>query len=196
MATQGNTDTDMGLKDILKEMEKLKSMCVKVGVTEDVGSNKGMHRVRKIGKSGKKTKQKVKVENTNGPTIAQYAEWNEFGVKGPPYSETGGGIWFIPPRPFVSGWADGKREQIANTMERLNKQVTGGKLDADTAIRRLGEYGQDGVKSYISNGPHTPNANSTKDRKNSSQPLFDTGTLKRSIRYQIIEKPVAAVSEK
>jgi hypothetical protein len=192
---QGNTDTDMGLKNIFKEMEKLKSMCVKVGVTEDVGSNKGMHRVRKVGKSGKKTKQKVKVENTNGPTILQYAEWNELGVKGPPYSETGGGVWFIPPRPFVRGWADGKREQIAKTQERLTKQVTSGKIDADTAIRRLGEFGQSGIKSYIRNGPHIQNADSTVAKKGSSKPLIDTGTLRNSIRYQVIEKPVGMVSE-
>jgi hypothetical protein len=120
MAKKGYTDTDMGLADIFKEMENLKSMCVKVGVTEDVGSNKGIHRVRKVGKNGKKSKRKVKVENTNGPTIAQYASWNELGVLGPPMSS---GKWSIPPRPFVRGFADGKRELIAKTMEKLNNLV-------------------------------------------------------------------------
>ncbi|MDR0388756.1 MAG: hypothetical protein LBH73_01650 [Spirochaetaceae bacterium] len=196
MANKGMTDKDLGLKDILKEVEKLKSMCVKVGVTEDVGSNKGVHRVSKAGKNGKKTKRKVKVENTNGPTIAQYAARNELGVLGPPVSQHGQGKWFIPPRPFVRGWADGRREQIAKTMEKFGRQITSGLYGASTIIRRLGEYGQGGVKSYIRNGPHIENADSTKRRKGSSKPLIDTGTLRNSIRFQIIERPVDAESGK
>jgi hypothetical protein len=174
MATHGATDTDMGLEDIFKETEKLQSMCVKVGVTEDVGS-------QAVG---------------GGATLAQIASWNELGVLGPPMSQHGGGKWFIPPRPFVRGFADGKRELTAKTMEKLGNLVTGGKLDADTAIRRLGEYGQSGVKSYIRNGDFTPNADSTAAKKESSEPLIDNKTLVNSIRYQVIEKPVAVVSEK
>jgi hypothetical protein len=174
MAQQGHTDTDMGLEAIFQEMEKLKSMCVKVGVTEDVGSQTA----------------------DGGSTLAQIASRNELGVLGPPVSQNGGGKWFIPPRPFVRGWADGKREQIAKTQERLGKLVSGGKLDADTAIKRLGEYGQSGIKSYIRNGSFIPNADSTIARKRgSTKPLIDTGTLRNSIRYQVIDKPVDKVSE-
>ncbi|MDR2071471.1 MAG: hypothetical protein LBP81_08685 [Treponema sp.] len=143
MATQGNTDTDMGLADIFKETEKLKSMCVKVGVTEDVGSQ----------------------TTDSGATLAQIASWNELGVLGPPMSQHRGGKWFIPPRPFVRGFADGKRELIAKTIEKLSNLVTGGKLKAEIAIRLLGEFGQDGVKSYIRHGSFTPNADSTIARK-------------------------------
>jgi hypothetical protein len=175
MAQNGNTDTDMGLEDIFKETEKLKSMCVKVGVTEDVGSQ----------------------ITDSGATLAQIASRNEVGVLGPPMSQHGGGKWFIPPRPFVRGFADGKRELTAKTMEKLGRLVTSGKLSAKAAIKRLGEYGQNGVKSYIRNGPHIANADSTIARKRgSTKPLIDTGTLRNSIRYQVIEKPAAMVSEK
>jgi hypothetical protein len=179
MANKGISDTDMGLADIFKETEKLKYMCVKVGVTEDVG--------------GKTV--------DGGPPLIKIAEWNELGVLGPPVSQYGQGKWFIPPRPFIRGFADGKREQIAKTMEMLGRQVTSGKLDAEAAIKRLGEYGQSGVKSYIRNGPHIQNAArtvqiKTKGKGGKTTPLIDTGTLRNSIRFQIIEKPVAAVSEK
>jgi hypothetical protein len=174
MAQQGNTDTDMGLEAILKETEKLKSMCVKVGVTEDVGSQTA----------------------DSGATLAQIASWNELGVLGPPMSQNGGGKWFIPPRPFVRGFIDGKREEIAKTLEKIGNLVSGGKLKADAAIERIGEYGQGGVKSYIRNGVFTANADSTVARKRgSTKPLVDTGTLKNSIRYQVIRKPVDMVSE-
>jgi predicted NUDIX family NTP pyrophosphohydrolase len=171
MAQKGYTDTGMGLAEILKEMEKLKSMCVKVGVTEDVGA------------------QTAK----GGVTVAQYATYNELGVMNKDES-----AWFIPPRPFVRGFADGKRELIAKTMEKLGGLVMDGKLDADTAIRRLGEFGQNGVKSYIRHGTFTPNADSTIARKRgSTKPLVDTKNLvNNGIRFQIIEKPVSMVSEK
>jgi hypothetical protein len=172
MAKNGHTDTDMGLNDIFKEMEKLKSMCVKVGVTEDVGA------------------QTV----DGGATLAQIASWNELGVLGPPMSENGGGKWFIPPRPFVRGWADGMRESISTTQERICAMVSAEKLTADMAMARLGEFGQSGIKSYIRNGPFTPNASSTIARKKgSTKPLIDTGTLRNSIRYQVINSPASAV---
>jgi hypothetical protein len=173
MAKTGNTDTDMGLENIFKETEKLKSMCVKVGVTEDVGA------------------QTV----DGGQTLAWIAAKNELGVMGPPVSQNGGGKWFIPPRPFLRGFIDGKREQIAKTLEKLGGLVATGKLKAETAMARLGEYGQSGVKSYIRNGSFTPNADSTIARKGSSKPLIDGGTLRNAIRYQVIEKPVGSVSE-
>jgi hypothetical protein len=173
MAKQGNTDTDLGMANILKEVENLKSMCVKVGVTEDVGAQTA----------------------ASGATLAQIASWNELGVMGPPVSQNGGGKWFIPPRPFVRGFADSKREQIAKTMEKLSGLVSGGKLTAETAMARLGEYGQSGVKSFIRNGVFTANADSTIAKKGSSKPLIDGGTLRNSIRYQVISKPAGQVSE-
>jgi hypothetical protein len=175
MAKYGVTEKDLGLKDILREAEKLKSMCVKVGVTEDVG-----------GKSV-----------DGGPTLAQIAERNELGVIGPPYSQHGDGKWFIPPRPFIRGFADGKREIIAKTMEKLGGLVADGKLDAHTAIRSLGEFGQNGVKSYIEHGTFTENTDFTIARKRgSTKPLIDTKNLvNNGIRFQVIEKPIDAVSE-
>jgi hypothetical protein len=148
-------------------------MCVKVGVTEDVGS------------------QTV----DGGATLAQIASWNELGVLGPPMSQHGGGKWFVPPRPFVRGFVDGKREQIAKTLEKLGNLVSGGKLKAETAMARLGEYGQSGIKSYIRNGDFTPNADSTIAKKRSGRPLIADGTLRNSIRYQVIEKPVGMANE-
>jgi hypothetical protein len=178
MAKKGYTDTDMGFENIFKEMEKLKSMCVKVGVTEDVGK--------------KATK--------GGATIAQIASWNELGVMGPPESQHGdvdGGGWFIPPRPFVRGWADGKRELIDKTEEKLYKLVSEGKIKADEAIRLLGEFGQSGVKSYLRNGTFTENADSTIAKKGSGKaPLLDTRkNLLPNIHYQIIDKPIDMAGE-
>jgi hypothetical protein len=168
MAQQGNTDTDMGMKDIFTEMEKLKSMCVKAGVTEDVGAQTA----------------------GGGATLAQIASWNELGVM-----KKDGAGWHIPPRPFVRGFVDGKREQIKKTLDKLGALVSGGKLDAETAMARLGEYAQGGVRSYIRNGTFLPNAASTIAKKGSGKPLIDTGTLRNSIRYEVVHSPAETVSE-
>jgi hypothetical protein len=170
----GNTDTDMGLEAIFKEIEVFKNSCVKVGVTEDVGGTKG----------------------DGDATVAEYAAWNEMGVMGPPVSEHGEpGGWFIPPRPFIRGFVDAKREQIGKTIERLYGQVNDGKMFAKTALGRLGQFGESGIKSYIRTGDFRPNAERTKKRKKSSKPLIDTGTLRNSIRFQVIDKPAEEVSE-
>jgi hypothetical protein len=170
---KGSIDTDKGLKNILLEMEKLGSMCVKVGVTEDVGAQ----------------------TFDGSATLAQIASWNELGVLGPPMSQHGEGKWFIPPRPFVRGFVDGKHEQIVKIIEKLNNLVSGGNIKAETAIRRLGEYGRSGIKSYIRDGTFTQNADSTIAKKGSSHPLFDNGTMRNSIRYQVIEKPADMVNK-
>jgi hypothetical protein len=64
MAKSGNTDTDMGLKNIFAEIEKFKNMVVKVGVTEDVGKKLAMKKQSVVGKRGKKLKRKKMVEST------------------------------------------------------------------------------------------------------------------------------------
>jgi hypothetical protein len=181
MAQTGHTDTDMGLNDIFKELDKFRNMCVKAGIPEDTGSQKG----------------------EGGVTVAEYATYNELGVMGKD------GNWFIPPRSFVRGWADAKREQIAKTIEKLNGQVLDGKLKAEDAIRLLGEFGKSGIKSYVRNGSFAPNSdvtiNGSKPNKNgkkfikgkgSSKPLIDTKRMVNAIEYQIIQKPVSMVSEK
>jgi hypothetical protein len=162
----GHTDTDMGLNNILKEIDKLKNCSVKVGVTQDKGA----------------------AMTEDGVTVATYAAYNEFGVRKH-------GKQVIPSRPFIRGWIDSKREQLAKRIEKLYGQVSDGKMFAEIAIRELGQFGESGIKSFIRNGPFEPNADSTVRAKGSSRPLIDTGTLRNSIRYEIVELPVDQAPE-
>jgi hypothetical protein len=157
----------MGLEKALAEIEKFKNMCVKVGV----------------------------VEGTDGELL-KIAAANELGVMGPPFSETGSGKWFVPPRSFIRNFADASREKIEKLIQSLFSRVAGGTMTTEDALRQLGEFGEKGVKSYMGGDNFIPNAKSTKDRKGSSQPLMDTGHLKRDgIRYQVVKKPVDMASE-
>jgi hypothetical protein len=163
MAEKGYVDTDLGLEDIRKNIAEMGNLRVKVGIVEGAG-------------------------DVEGVPVAQYAAWNEFGVEGPPYSQHGKGVWFIPPRPFIRGWLTEKEANIKGTIDRLYKQVSDGKLDAKTAMGRLGQFGQDGIKAFIRNGHFEANADRTIKIKKSSRPLIDTGTMRNSVRYQVINK--------
>ena len=173
---KGYTDTDKGMKDILAEMEKMKSMCVKVGVTEDVAEKPH--------------------GDADGPTLLEIATWNEYG--------TADGR--IPARPFIRGFADSKREEIANIQAGLMKLVTSGKMTAEEAIEELGRYGMEGVQKYMETGSFAPNSHVTihgskPDKKGnqfikgkgSSRPLINEGTLQGAIGYKVINEPVGAV---
>jgi len=117
----------------------------------------------------------------DGVSIASYAAWNEFGVPGKKKK------WRIPPRPFIRGWTENHGEDIKRTIDKLFKLVADGKMSAETAIGRLGQFAQDGIKRYIMSGAFEPNAESTIQRKGSSRPLIDTGTMRNSVRYEVIK---------
>jgi hypothetical protein len=179
-------DKDLGLAEIRKNIAALASMAVKAGIVESEGTKK----------------RKKEGESTETPTIAQYAAWNEYGVKGKKK------MWRIPPRPFIRGWTDNKTENIKATQKRVAGKVIDGKWDADDAIMRLGEYAQDGIKTYIRTGTFTENHDITinglrkkdgsyvlgKDGlplikgKGSDKPLIDTGTMRNSVRYEVVKK--------
>lgn len=119
--------------------------------------------------------------DVDGVSIAEYAAYNEYGVPGKTKK------WRIPPRPFIRGWIENHGEDIKRTLDKLFQQVSEGKLSAVTAINRLGQFAQDGIKRYIISGAFEPNAESTVQRKGSSRPLIDTGTMRNSVRYKVIK---------
>jgi len=116
----------------------------------------------------------------DGTSIAEYAAYNEYGVPGKTKK------WRIPPRPFIRGFVEDHDSEIKAVQERLFQQVTEGKMSAETAIARLGQFAQDGIKRYIMSGNFEPNAEATIQRKGSSRPLIDTGTMRNSVRYKVI----------
>lgn len=115
----------------------------------------------------------------DGVSIVDYATWNENGVAGKK------GNWKIPPRPFIKGWADSNKAQIKSTMERLYSQVADGQITASTALNKLGVFAKSGIQSYIKRGNFTPNALSTIKKKGSSQPLIDSGTMRKAVNYEV-----------
>lgn len=112
----------------------------------------------------------------DGVSIAQYAAWNEVGTK------------HIPSRPFIRSWVDGGGDKIGKAMDAAYKGVLSGKKSAEDAMKLIGEFGQSGIRGNIRDGSFAPNAPATVKHKGSSHPLIDMGTLRNSIRYQVVGK--------
>ena len=175
MAKKPYTDTDKGMNKILEEMAKLKNMYAKVGFPDNDDSSGDVR-------------------------IAQYAYWNENGVTSTNNVLKKGKVWELPPRPFMSQAVDNNEEQIKQTGEKLVKMVSEGKIDARTAVRRNAENMVNLIKNSIKNGDFKENSDITingttpgKDGKQfirgkrSTKPLIDSGLMRDSVMYQIIE---------
>lgn len=108
----------------------------------------------------------------NGRSIAQVAYWNEYGTA------------TIPPRPFfrqtIAEHKDEWPEKAAAVMRR-----NGG--DATQTLELMGESVKGQLVETIQNFREPPNAESTVRKKGFNKPLIDTGTLWRSIGYEVEE---------
>jgi len=112
----------------------------------------------------------------DGVNIAEYAAFNEEGTQ------------HIPSRPFIRSWVDNHKEQIDKMLTSAFNRVLSGKWTAEEAMKRIGEFAQSGIKKNIIDGKFEPNSPKTIAKKGSSKPLIDTGTLRNSIRYEVVEK--------
>lgn len=115
----------------------------------------------------------------HGQTLAEIAFWNEFGARrGQPNR--------IPSRPAfrLAMWKNKRkyRRQIAN----LLKGVFTGRITSQTAHAALGLEIQKDIQSSITDLTTPPNAESTKERKGSSNPLIDTGALRQHISWGML----------
>jgi hypothetical protein len=144
-------------------------------IDKDLGLNAILKELKALDKMAVKVGVTEDAGDHDGVSVAEYAAYNEYGTS------------TIPSRPFIRGWLDNKSENIKTTIDKIGGKVRDGKWTAEDAIKRLGEFAQDGIKSYIRNGDFESNARSTVQRKGSSKPLIDTGTMRNSVRYEVVK---------
>ena len=109
----------------------------------------------------------------DGQSVAQVAAWNEFGTT------------HIPSRPFF-------RQTIAQNKSQWGKQAASvlkaHHYDVPLALGAVGEIVKGQLVDTIQNFNQPPNATSTIAKKGFDKPLVDTGTLWRSIDYQVVNE--------
>jgi hypothetical protein len=91
----------------------------------------------------------------------------------------------IPERSFIRSWVSGKKPEINRTILKLLQLVEDGKINADTALKRLGAFGVAGIRQQIKSIKSPALKPATIKKKKSSQPLIDTGQLRGGIQYKV-----------
>ncbi len=153
-------DIDHGWLNIKNEVKKMKGAAVRIGVLQDAGM--AMERTESGGL----------VESD--ATLAEVAYYNEYG--------TSRGI---PERPFIRTTADENRKAYAARMQKEVQAIFAGRSNVRNALERVGALAQGHVRKKIRNLKTPANAPATIAAKGSSNPLIDTGTLLRSIDFEV-----------
>lgn len=114
-----------------------------------------------------------------GVTVAQVAEWNEFGT------ETADGKVHVPARSFIRDYWDFSQPEIMAAARRVAERVLKGQIDMKQGLNQMGLAMVGGMQKRISAGIAPQNTESTVAKKGSRTPLVDTGQLRSSITYEV-----------
>ena len=151
-------DRDMGLKDILIDLDKLAKSNILVGI--QAGSKTQVDYAR-----GRKQKA--------GINIADYAAKNEFGSGN------------IPERSFLRSFFDENINLIETFVSKIYGQIIDGNKTIENGLGQIGTQLQDGVKQKIRQIRTPPNSPKTILLKGSSKPLIDFEQMISAVRYVI-----------
>ena len=154
----GLKDIDKGLKNILRELDKVSKKVVDVGIMYDSGRYKD------------KGKEKG---DTQQPRIVDVARDNEFGT-----------AW-IPARPAHRQAFDNNITRINRAIDNKVNRIKRQKITWDKALSDLGRLHQRHVRKRIVDLKTPPNSLITIMLKNSSNPLINTNTMRRAVTYVV-----------
>ena len=119
----------------------------------------------------------VTVSYPNGTRVVDVAVGNEYGTDN------------VPARPFIGLSSGDINNQCAPILEQsaaaLNNNNT---QQYDQLLDAAGSVAAGIVKQQITDLRSPPNAQSTIERKGSSNPLIDTGLMRQTVTYKVVDK--------
>ncbi|MFF5994277.1 hypothetical protein AAGS61_05920 [Lysinibacillus sp. KU-BSD001] len=124
----------------------------------------------------------VGVFGSDDAFYAMIAGVHEFGVT---IRKESGSI-VIPERSFLRSTFDEKNREWATFAKRQLPNLLEGRIDAQTLCERLGARMVADIQEKITDLDTPPNAPSTIKQKKSSNPLIDTGGLRRRVTYRVV----------
>ena len=143
-------------KQLEKKLKKINSAYVTIGVHEGAGTYS---------------------KNSENPTVAQVALWNEFGTQ------------HIPQRSFIRSALNENLDKINQWREEAVNQILSDEITVEKALESIGFRIQILIQNKIKSNVPPPNAASTLARKYkegvASNTLIETGLLLRSITYKV-----------
>lgn len=94
----------------------------------------------------------------------------------------------IPERSFIRTTFDEKQDEWVNFIKRRLPKVITGEMSAKQLVELLGERITRDIKKKIKEIDSPPNAPSTIKAKGSSNPLIDTGGLRKRVTYKVVSR--------
>lgn len=87
------------------------------------------------------------------------------------------------------------RDSVDNHMDELGNEIAGwckkivnGEMQAHEMMMNIGMMQKGLMQEEIARGSFAPNSPATIKKKGSDTPLIDTGIMRSSVNYQIVEK--------
>lgn len=93
----------------------------------------------------------------------------------------------IPERSYIRSTIRERKAELAALMARVVRLMIQGKLDEHRALELIGAWFAGAIKGRIVSGPFTPLKPATIARKGSDKPLIDTGQLKNSVTFVVVD---------
>lgn len=94
----------------------------------------------------------------------------------------------IPERSFLRNGHDENAERVIAQTERVLGQVMAGKMSEEQYLDLFGLQFATAIKTYMRDLSSPANSGMTVERKGSSNPLIDTGSLLGSITYKKVQE--------
>ena len=160
MARSSLTINDRKWQELKRRLPGISKTAVTVGVQSDAGADQ------------------------DGTPLAARAAYNEFGTRG---GASGGG-WGgpVPARPFLGSTVDDERAKWGRAADVAISQALAGARTFEDGLGILGTMAQQDVQQKIVTLSSPPNSATTVDLKGSSNPLIDTGAMRKAIRYKVV----------
>lgn len=162
------TDIDRGFEDLKKSVRD-GGMRVKIGVQ---GTDALKAKKFRTGTG--------EISSDIETTIVSVATFHEFGVDS--------GKIKIPERSFLRATIDQNKKKYQDILTAGLKSFVNQKLTKKQILSLLGQRVQSDIVKRINSGISPSNSEATIKKKGSSKPLIDTGQLKQSITYIVVEE--------
>lgn len=152
---------DKRWREILKVAATLATRVVKVGVIGSEAAN----------------------ETEDGITLGRLAGVHEFGAA----IKIGSTVIIIPERSFIRAPIAAQRGAYSDFVAKNIGRILLGKVSVDRALGLLGARAVGDIQKAIAAGIQPENAPATIKRKGSSKPLVDTGLLRQSVTFAVVD---------
>lgn len=191
MVSSFETITD-NLPNLEKLLEELKQSDVLVGIPEQQASRQAekinsaeLLYIHTHGIRQKRMRQEMQEQMDGGDT---YSEAYQLYLH-----EHGSPLWHSPPRPVLEPAIEDCKEEISAQLGRAAGALFDRNLLGFTSgLHRAGQVAENGARGWFTNPKNNwaPNSPATAEMKGSSNPLIDTGQMRKAITHVVRKKGV------